>query len=239
MEEKSMISRFLRAGTCASLLGATLVAAPALADPPKAAYDVTITNLTSGQTFTPVLVAAHARGVRLFEPGQPASSEIEQLAEGGDTAPLKDTLLALGSAAVADVQTSAGLLGPGQSTTVRIEAGHQHRQLSLAGMLIPTNDNFVALLGIPLPRWGESETFAPAWDAGSEANDQSCAHIPGPRCGGEGYSPEPADGDEGFVHVSRGFHDLGVAADGEPEILAPAPYDWRNPVALVRVHRIR
>jgi len=234
-----MIPRFLQAWAWTALLGTALAAAPALADGPKALYDVTITNLTSGQTFTPILVASHARGVRLFEPGQPASPEIEQLAEGGATAPLADSLLALGSARVSDVQTTAGLLGPGQTTTVRVEAQRHHRQLSLAGMLIPTNDNFVALLGIPLPRWGESETFASAWDAGSEANDQSCAHIPGPRCGGEGYSPEPTDGDEGFVHVSRGFHDLGMAPDGEPEILAPDPYDWRNPVALVRVRRIQ
>ena len=52
-------------------------------------------------------------------------------------------------------------------------------------------------------------------------------NIPGPTCGVDGGSPEG----EGFVHVSGGIHGIGD--------LAPAEYDWRNPVATVTVTRMR
>ena len=74
-----------------------------------------------------------------------------------------------------------------------------------------------------------------AWDAGTEANDQNCLHIPGPRCGGEALSA-PAATDEGYVCLSNGFHDLG---DGTGEVLKPSEYTWNNPVALVTIKRIR
>ena len=150
-------------------------------------YEVTITNLTPGQTFTPQLVATHSARVSLFELGQPASSALEVLAEGGDTAPLTEVLLA-SPYEVADVQTVPGLLGPGQSVTVIVEANRFQRYLSLAAMLIPTNDAFVAIDSVPLPRKRRSVN-ALAYDAGTEANDQNCLSMPGPRCGGEGHSP--------------------------------------------------
>jgi hypothetical protein len=198
-------------------------------------YEVTITNLTPGQTFTPQLVATHSAKVSLFELGQPASHALEVLAEGGDTAPLMEELLA-SPYEVADVQTVPGLLGPGQSVTVIVEANRFQRYLSLAAMLIPTNDAFVALDSVALPRDRRSVN-ALAYDAGTEANDQNCLSIPGPRCGGEGHSPGPNESDEGFVHVSNGFHSL-PAAD-VAEVLGPQLYDWRNPVARVEVKRIR
>lgn len=105
-------------------------------------------------------------------------------------------------------------------------------------MLIPTNDTFVSLNSVELPRFGQRTYVALAYDAGTEANDQNCANIPGPRCKGEGVSA-PADSDEGFVHVSNGFHELGSADDPDNEILGPMPYDWNNPVAMVTVRRIR
>ena len=70
-----------------SILG--LTGASAFADE----YRVTVTNLTRGQQFTPILVASHRAGVRLFEPGQPASMELEILAEGGATGPLAGLLM--------------------------------------------------------------------------------------------------------------------------------------------------
>ena len=71
-------------------------------------------------------------------------------------------------------------------------------------MLIPTNDAFVALNGVSLPRANRSTVvhMAVAYDAGSESNDEVCANIPGPVCGGDGSS----DGDgEGYVHVHSGI----------------------------------
>ena len=69
--------------------------------------------------------------------------------------------------------------------------------------------------------------FVPAYDAGTEINDESCDSIPGPVCGGEGMSGE--DG-EGFVSVHRGIH--GVAD------LPAETYDWRNPVASISIRKM-
>ncbi len=95
-------------------------------------------------------------------------------------------------------------------------------------MLIPTNDAFVSVQGMRVPDGRMTTTVAAvAYDAGSEPNDELCASIPGPVCGGEGGSPD-ADG-EGFVHVHAGIHGIGD--------LAAADFDWRNPVAQVKIQR--
>src|SRR6266516_6429468 len=70
-------------------------------------FEVTVTNLTRGQTFTPILVASHQQGVRLFALGQPASEPLATLAEEGNAAPLAALLLA--THGVSDIATSAGL----------------------------------------------------------------------------------------------------------------------------------
>lgn len=62
-----------------------------------------------------------------------------------------------------------------------------------------TNDAFAALNAVPLPASGSSTHNILIYDAGSEPNDEVCANIPGPVCGGEGDSPN-VDG-EGYVHI--------------------------------------
>ena len=88
-------------------------------------YEVTVTNITKGQSFTPQLLATHDRHVAVFELGQPASLAVEVLAEGGDTSLLTDALVSM-SYRVGDVQTIGGLLGPGQSVTTTIEGWVNH-----------------------------------------------------------------------------------------------------------------
>ena len=51
-------------------------------------FEVTVTNLTRGQQFTPILVASHRAEVKLFKLGSPASPELATLAEEGNTARL-------------------------------------------------------------------------------------------------------------------------------------------------------
>ncbi len=220
------------------LLGLLILtmSAGAAADGYYRKYEVTITNITRGQTFTPQLVVTHSRKVALFELGKPAGLPLEILAEDGNTAPLTDALLGQ-PYEVSDVQTIPGLLGPGETTSITVEATRFHSRLSLAAMLIPTNDTFVALDSVPLPRRSTTRT-ARAYDAGTEANDQNCTNIPGPRCDGIGHSPGPNEGDEGYVYVGNGFHTL-PQPDDDSEVLGPQVYDWRNPVAEIRVRRIR
>jgi hypothetical protein len=168
-----------------SLLTGLLLAAPALADDDSdrgrdrgPVYEVTVTNVTKGQTFTPILVATHSPGVELFQVGESASRQLEILAEDGNTGPLADALADQGRR-VGDVTTIDGLLDPGLTAKVRVRASRRHSRISLAAMLIPTNDTFFAVNGARLPHFGANTLGAPGYDAGTEENDQDCANIPG------------------------------------------------------------
>jgi len=193
-------------------------------------FEITITNLTAGQTFTPILAASHRAGVKLFTLGQPASVELEILAEAGDTGPL--TALLRGMPEVMDVTDSRAPLPPGHSVTLFVRTAGEFDHVSVAAMLIPTNDGFFAINGVEGPRGAKVLIlFSPAYDAGTEADDELCAHIPGPPsvCAGEGFNPSRA-GDVNFVHIHRGIHGVGdLTADVR---------DWRNPVAQVTIRRM-
>lgn len=196
--------------------------------PAERTYAVTITNITAGQAFTPVLVATHTSEIGFFELGSAPSDQLADLAEGGATGGLQALLDSIPEL-VMDTNTSGTtadgnpLIDPGESVTVYINGNRDYNRLSLAGMLLPTNDSFIAINSMPLPRH-HAARMALAYDAGSEMNDELCANIPGPPCGGTPFS----DGlGEGFVHVSRG-----ISGEGD---LAASDHDWRNPVARVTV----
>lgn len=225
MLNKFTKSLFTRSIKTAAIGGLLLTSSSVFADN-SAAFKVTITNLTNSIHFTPILVSSHRKGISLFELGAPASTELTAIAEGGDTSGLAAQLNA--NPRVADVQSSAGLLDPGASVTVKVSAKRGARHISLASMMLPTNDGFIALSGMQVPRKGTATFFIPGYDAGTEPNDELCLNIPGPTCMGEGPSPL-VDG-EGYVHINRGIHGIGnLAAD---------VYDWRNPVAMVKVTRV-
>ena len=217
---------------CLVTLGVFLLSAAAFAQNPQL-YEVTITNLTRGQTFTPVLVASHRAGVSLFELGSPASVPLEIVAEDGDVGPLA-ALLESNPAVRSTTNSGAppgGFVLPGASRTLTIEGGGGFDHLSVVAMLIPTNDGFFAVNGVEAPEGNKSLTlYSPAYDAGTEANDELCVNIPGPPCGGEGFNASRA-GAEGYVHIHAGIHGIGD--------LAPAMRDWRNPVAKITIRRVR
>lgn len=53
-------------------------------------YRVTVQNLTEGQALTPPLVATHAYGTHVFKVGEPASAELQAIAENGNNMLLHD-----------------------------------------------------------------------------------------------------------------------------------------------------
>ena len=112
-------------------------------------YQVSVTNLTSGIYFTPLIASAHAPSVSMFKSGYPASSELQAIAEGGNIAPMAALLESVG----ASVGMSEGLLAPGATATITLsDSGHEgNTVLSLSGMLLPTNDGFVGLGSVYLP----------------------------------------------------------------------------------------
>jgi len=188
-------------------------------------FEVTVTNVTQHEVFTPIMVAAHGRHQQLFSVGAPASNELEQLAEGGNTAPLSAALVAGGAT---DVVTAAGPLPPGGSVTLHVKGDRKHDHVSVAAMLVPTNDAFFAVNNLRVPKRGIS-VYSPAYDAGTELNDELCINIPGPpsACAGEGYNLQ---GGEGYVYIHPGIHGVGD--------LSASVYDWRNPVAKISVKEI-
>ena len=193
-------------------------------------YQVKITNLTNAQSFTPILLAAHSPDVQMFFAGTAASPELQTLAETGDTGPLAAVLASLPG--VSDMTTSAGLLTRGVTVELMITAGPSATRLSLAAMLIPTNDAFVGL-NTELPHdFAIKEVYANVYDAGSERNDELCGSIPGPpylECGGVGGGATVGGG-EGAVTIHRGIQGVGD--------LDASVRDWRNPWARVRIRRI-
>lgn len=194
--------------------------------------EITVTNLTRGQQFTPILVATHKRGIKIFEAGQPASSQLATLAEEGDTGPL--SVLLSSNPNVRSVVTGSGLTNPGQSTTIVIDRRGRFPRISVAAMLIPTNDAFFSVTDVSGPRsQGEVVLYSPAYDAGSERNDEQCGSIPGPsfnECGGAGGGGRIGQG-EGFVHIHAGIHGIGS--------FKPSNRDWRNPVAKIVIRQAK
>lgn len=189
-------------------------------------YKVSITNITKNVAFTPFIVATHKSNLHFFELGQTASQAIADIAEGGNTAALAEMLSE--SSDVKNIANSSGLLPAGETVEIIIETNIAYRYLSLAAMLLPTNDSFIALDAVALPKFASRTYFAHAYDAGSETNDESCVSIPGPLCGGEPFSPN--DDGEGFVHIASG-----ISGEGD---LSAALYDWRGPVAKIVIERM-
>ena len=201
-------------------------------------FKVTIHNLTRGQLITPPLVVVHDRSTSLFSVGQPASAELATLAEEGNPMPLMEA--AMGMEGVFDTAVAFGpgdppVIPPGQSASVTVESSPKYRWLSVVGMLATTNDSFFAVSRVQLPvrlaffySGHRSMTLnAPAYDAGSEANSESCDFIPGPPCGSHLHDPaEP----EGFVYISNGVRGTGDINDADA--------DWHNPVARVTITRM-
>ena len=207
-----------------------------------AQYEITVTNLTRGSTvddqthgqrFTPILVAAHKRGVKLFELGQPASNELATLAEEGNTDPLRGLLSAMSE--VGDVVISGGLTNPGASKVVTVRTRGDFDHISVAAMLVPTNDGFFAVNGVEGPEGSHTLVlYSPAYDSGTEVNDELCTSLPmGPpftECGGPADGGAPGGG-EGYVHIHAGVHGFGGSMN-------PSMRDWRNPVAKIVIRRV-
>lgn len=185
---------------------------------------VTVTNATSGQIFSPPIVVVHDSSIQLFQVGQPASPELAGVAEDADAGPLLALLGTLPE--VYDVNVGDGVILPGESRSVEVTVRGGSPVISVVGMLVTTNDAFYAATTTPVAsRFNPGRVVANAYDAGSEANTESCEHIPGPPCGNGGV--RVTEGAEGFVHVHGGIHGVGD--------LMPSTHDWRNPVAYVTV----
>ncbi len=175
-------------------------------------YEVTVTN-NSNQVVTPPLVIAHTDAFSVFELGKSASAELAEQAETGNPGPLADK--ARGMADVGNVAVGPDVLPPGESIQLTVTADARIKYLSATGMLATTNDAVFAITAFELPENGEVTIGAEIYDAGSEANNELCSHIPGPPCAGDSGNANVAG--EGTVQPHTGLTgsgDLDAAALG-------------------------
>jgi hypothetical protein len=226
---------------CAALIAASFSAAP-LAN--AVDIDVQITNLSNGIYFTPFLVAAHPAGNNLFMAGQPASANLQAMAEGGSISGLSADVTALGATVVEN--PAGGLLAPATSTTFNMNTdGTSNDRLSIVAMLLPTNDAFAGLNALEIPTEPGVYTFdVPAYDAGTEANDELLTGGGAPGAAGMPADPGGLAGTGGSgaagadanpnVHIHRGSLGDTDAAAGTSD-LNSGVHRWLNPVIRVTI----
>jgi len=169
-------------------------------------YRIKITNLTNAQPVSPPVAMLHSDSVSFWKIGEAASVALETMAEGGDGS----ALLALNAANPQHADSAA--LVPGASTEFTLEMEHStDNHLSIAGMLVNTNDAFSGISAIKLDdiEPGQQMTFfSYAYDAGTEMNTETAGTIPGPADGGEGFNAMRDD-----VTQVVTFHSGVVSAD--------------------------
>lgn len=210
-----------------------------------AQVDIEITNLTRGSYFTPLLVAAHAPGERLFASASPASANLQAMAEGGDISGLVADMTAVNATVVAN--PAEGLLAPGGSTSASLNTDDapDNTRLSIVAMLLPSNDGFMGLNAVAIPEAVGTYVFnVNAYDAGTEGNDEVIGSgVPGeagypappPVAASSGSGGTGVDAEaEGFVHIHRvvlGDTDL----EAGPSDIDSTVHRWLNPVVRVVV----
>ncbi len=209
-----------------------------------ASLDITISNLTQGIYFTPLLVTAHAQNNHLFELGTTATTELQMMAEGGDISGL--SMLADTMSADKIENPAAGLLAPSQSTMTMLETTDGNTMLSVTAMILPSNDGFVGLDSWEIPSEpGTYNIFLNAYDAGTEANDELVVEGSGaPGVLGIPASPGENGGTMGSgvtseesntkVHIHRGTLGDDDHEAGKSD-LNNTVHRWLNPVAKITV----
>ncbi|MBR9727548.1 spondin domain-containing protein [Shewanella intestini] len=223
----------------ASVLAAGLISFSNVA----AELEISVTNLTHGNHFTPLLIAAHDSANHLFQVGQMASPEIQKMAEGGDIADLDALVSSING--VTSANPAMGLLNAGASVSnVMLDTG-DNDVLSIVAMVLPTNDAFVGLDNWVIPTEAGTYTiYVNAYDAGTEANDEiinggGMSGVPGIPAAPGGDGGENATGvmdnaTNSYVHVHPGVlgdtDPVGGASDLDSRI-----HRWLNPVAKVVV----
>lgn len=199
-------------------------------------YTVSVANLTANQPMSPLAVLVHNSDFQLFEVGHSASVALEHLAEGGSNAEL---IAMMNDDDNIDQGISGnGLLLPGASDEVTISINpNRFGYLSVASMLVNTNDAFVGETGLSLKSLAVGESYIMnmnVWDSGTEFNDELAVTIPGPAGGGEGFNADRNDSSDRVA-----FH-AGVISqdDGLTDSALSANHRFLNPGAKVTITRI-
>lgn len=199
-------------------------------EPVSYSYEVTVQNLTQAQPLSPVAVVLH-EDITLWSIGETASEAIEMMAEGGDNSEI------LANEALLSGESGAGIIAPGDSESITVTVTDEPASyLSVATMLVNTNDAFVGITGQAMAALMVNESMAlslPVWDAGTEANSELAGTIPGPADGGEGFNSERDDAD------TLSFHSGVVSQDdGLTDSVLTSIHRFDNPAVRIIVTRL-
>lgn len=219
-------------------LAISLIAA---AQAQAAQLEISITNTTGGNTFTPVLTAAHSADTYLFKTGMMASDALAMMAEGGNVSALDAMVQDSGAGVTA---TAAGMTMAGMSNSVMLDS-MDYKYLSLTAMILPSNDGFVGLDSWMIPQVSGTYTIrVNSYDAGSELNDEiingggalGAAGIPGAPGGQSGMNAMGIPGvmEANYVHPHPGVIGDFDKEGGYSDVNA-AVHKWQDPIALVTV----
>lgn len=220
-------------------------AMPPAATPASAIFEVTLVNLTAGQPLSPMVAIAHNDGFSMFNVGDAASVALEQLAEGGASAPMA-ALAGDSKSVYASAVASGGTLQPGPDNRAMVSltvpvSGLPNLRLSIASMLGNTNDGFAGLAAQPLATLAVGASMDVrllSYDAGTERNTESADTVPGPataKSGGkrEGFNAT-RDDIVNTVHLHPG---IVSSDDGLPTSALTQAQRWDNPVAVLTIKR--
>lgn len=203
-------------------------------NPTSASFRMTLTNITHSQPLSPMAVVLHGDAYSAWEVGASASPALEVLAEDGSPTDLIQAADA--NPDVLATATGAGVVLPGATDSVELTLSTVSPiNFTLATMLVNTNDAFGGLEGQSLEQLavGQSAIFmAPAYDAGTEANSEIAATIPGPAAGGQGFNALRNDMD--FVRIHPGVIS---SQDGLAGSALSGDHRWDNPVFMLVVTR--
>ncbi len=199
-------------------------------------FEITLTNLTigepgmGGQILSPPIFATHLPGEKLAPVGEPASPALVALAENGDVS----VMLQIATSIQADTAVADGVVIPGGSVTVKLKGNQINTSLTVASMLVSTNDGFIVADGIPLfDEDGMPVTMTldlMAYDAGSEDNTELASDIPGPVGLDAEADPEGSNArvptEDGVISLHPGIQGVGDVGEA---------FAWTEPTATLTI----
>ena len=245
----------MRSKLIGTFFGVMFLASFSVCQASAAEFSVTVKNLTNATWFTPLLITAHSRNTDLFETGESATEALRAMAEGGDISGLLAYVNGRGADSVAN--PAGGLLAPGAAVhDVFFDTDRsRNRYLSIVAMLLPTNDGFVGLDSLRIPRIPGTYTYyLNGFNKRLSATSLNELITGGGARGEPGIPADPGDnagtGGTGAVDIDANINTNvhihpSVLGDTDPaggiSDLDSTIHRWQNPVAevIIEVHNRR
>lgn len=203
----------------------------------KVMFEVTVTNETAGQPFSPMTLVAHSAAKKFWMVGEAVSVGLEDIAESGSPTTWRNTLKT--DSMVYMTKEGKGLILPGKMETFTVELSETElmngAELSLASMLGKTNDGLVLMSGqkLNMLKQGDSTSVRLlSYDAGTEMNRETQATLGA--LGGEGMNAVRDDrANQLTLHTGVVSKDDGLSTSALTQL-----EKWDHSVAKVEIKRL-